>query len=374
MKVLVISCNTGGGHNSAGHAVEEQLKKEGIDVRFLDMFSLSGEKLSKKVSDCYIFSTRYPALFKAAYMAGSLISSPRHKSPVYYANKAYCKRLYRYLKENRFDVVVTSHLFPAEALTALKRSGRLDFKTVAVATDYTSIPFWEETELDKYIIPHPDLVEEFAMRGLPREKLYPLGIPVSGRFQCQISREEAREWIRANIFPQLDCGKRLYLIMSGSMGFGNSEKLISELLKRYEDHITVLTVCGTNEKLKDRLTGAFGANENVLITGFTKQVAICMKACDVLFTKPGGLSTTEAAVANVPLIHTAPIPGCETKNALFFSERGMSCSSSKVKEQITYAEKLCMDRNYRECQLEAQRANIPHNAAENIVRELMDTL
>ena len=64
-----------------------------------------------------------------------------------------------------------------------------------------------------------------------------------------------------NIFPQLDCGKRLYLIMSGSMGFGNSEKLISELLKRYEDHITVLTVCGTNEKLRDRLTGAFGANE-----------------------------------------------------------------------------------------------------------------
>ena len=58
MKVLVISCNTGGGHNSAGHALEEQLKKEGMDVRFLDMFSLSGEKLSKKVSDCYIFSTR----------------------------------------------------------------------------------------------------------------------------------------------------------------------------------------------------------------------------------------------------------------------------------------------------------------------------
>ena len=43
-----------------------------------------------------------------------------------------------------------------------------------------------------------------------------------------------------------------------------------------------------------------------------------MKACDVLFTKPGGLTSTEGAVAGIPMVHTEPIPGCETANRKFF--------------------------------------------------------
>lgn len=42
-----------------------------------------------------------------------------------------------------------------------------------------------------------------------------------------------------------------------------------------------------------------------------------MAAADVLFTKPGGLTTTEAAVKGIPIVHTRPIPGCETKIWLF---------------------------------------------------------
>lgn len=45
---------------------------------------------------------------------------------------------------------------------------------------------------------------------------------------------------------------------------------------------------------------------------------------DLLITKPGGLSSTEAAVAGIPLIQTAPIPGCEVSNMRFFRQRGLS--------------------------------------------------
>ena len=57
-----------------------------------------------------------------------------------------------------------------------------------------------------------------------------------------------------------------------------------------------------------------------------------MAAADVLFTKPGGLSSTEAAVRRVPLVHTDPIPGCETKNRAFFVSRGMSVTGAHQKE------------------------------------------
>ena len=32
---------------------------------------------------------------------------------------------------------------------------------------------------------------------------------------------------------------------------------------------------------------------------------------DRIYTKPGGLTSTEALVKNIPIVHTAPIPGCE---------------------------------------------------------------
>lgn len=51
-----------------------------------------------------------------------------------------------------------------------------------------------------------------------------------------------------------------------------------------------------------------------------------MRAADLFVTKPGGLSSTEAAVCGVPMVHTAAIPGCETHNARYFSSSGMSLS------------------------------------------------
>ena len=122
-----------------------------------------------------MLTTRVPSVFGLLYKAGRAISTPKHKSPVYWANRLYRDKLYEHLISRSFDAVVTSHLFPAEVLTSLKRENRLPVKTLAIATDYTCIPFWEETECDYYILPHKDLVEEFRKKQMPKEKLYPLG-------------------------------------------------------------------------------------------------------------------------------------------------------------------------------------------------------
>ena len=49
-----------------------------------------------------------------------------------------------------------------------------------------------------------------------------------------------------------------------------------------------------------------------------------MAAADIFVTKPGGLSSTEAAVTGVPMIHISSIPGCETRNLKYFESHGMS--------------------------------------------------
>ena len=75
------------------------------------------------------------------------------------------------------------HLYPAETLTWMKRSGDALPVTFAIATDYTCIPFWEETDCDFYVVPSEALSGEFVERGVPAGKLLPLGIPVSSAYR-----------------------------------------------------------------------------------------------------------------------------------------------------------------------------------------------
>ncbi|MDD6032311.1 MAG: glycosyl transferase, partial [Oscillospiraceae bacterium] len=309
MKILILSCNTGQGHNAAGKAVLEELIRQGADCLMMDALSLVGETTSRRVSGAYCgLTTHFPRGFQWLYRAGGALSSAHRKSPVYLANLSYAGRLKQFIEENGYDTVVMPHLFPAEALTYLRKKEGLKARCYAVATDYTCIPFWEETELDRYFIPHEDLTEEFVARGIAREKLIPTGIPVSERFNRRLPQSEARSRLG---LPQ---DEMLYLVMTGSMGFGNTADLTGNLLALPG---TVCVLGGNNEKMKASLRSRFGREGRVRVLDFTDRVALYMDACDMLFTKPGGLTSTEAAVKNVPLIHTAPIPGCETINARF---------------------------------------------------------
>lgn len=365
MKVLVLSCNTGEGHNSAGKAVAECVMKNGHEAKVLDIMMLAGQRTSRLVGGGYVGLVKHaPHMFQFLYKAGETISSEKRKSPVYYANTLMAKKLEEYLRQHPCDVIVTPHLFPAETLTYMKKKGKLSQKVVAVGTDYTCIPFWEETDCDYYVIPHKDLAKEYIDRGIPAEKLLPYGIPVQQKFLGAKDKERAKKRIHLT-------GGPAYLIMSGSMGFGKIQLFVAELLKNCRKEEQIVIICGKNKKLAGILKSEFGRRENVRICGYTQNVPIYMDACDVIFTKPGGLTTTEAAVRNIAMVHTAPIPGCETKNMNFFNSRGMSVAAGKIREQVEAGQILARDAHTRERMLEAQRREINPNAGEDIVKLLL---
>ena len=91
------------------------------------------------------------------------------------------------------------------------------------------------------------------------------------------------------------------------------------------------------------------------------------EACDVLMSKPGGLSSTEALVSGTPLVHTPSIPGCETANADFFSEHGMSYAADGPEEAAEMAKLLCDSPEAREAMKKAQRENSYGSCADDIV-------
>lgn len=366
MKILILSCNTGEGHNSCAKALKKAMDARGIECQVEDTLALVSETLSQSVSAAYVFSTKSP-IFEMVYKFGDFVSDrfDMFKSPVYNTNKLYAKKLYDHIVGNHYDAIVCVHLFPAEALTSLHRKAKLNLPTYFVMTDYTCIPFLNETELDYYIIPHEHLVEEFVEKGLKREKIIPIGIPVDEtKFTTRYPREEARSRICVEMgWESGGTDGHWYLIMSGSMGFGHMGELASELLARISTEDRVICVCGRNEKMYHSLKEEFGGDDKLWLTGYTDQVSMLMDACDVIFSKPGGITSTETIVKGMPLVHTAPIPGLENYNARFFHYHNLSYHTDDVREQVNVAIRLCKDTSFRERMLRAQRENAnPHTS------------
>ena len=110
--------------------------------------------------------------------------------------------------------------------------------------------------------------------------------------------------------------EKYILAAGGSMGAGDLKKLVACILKSTKEEKLII-VCGNNAKVESQLKKAFSSCDRAKILGYTTQMNLYMKACDVLFTKPGGLTSTEGAVAGIPMVHTEPIPGCETANRKF---------------------------------------------------------
>lgn len=356
MKALILSCNTGGGHNSAARAIAEELQDRGDEAYVLDYLCLAGEGVSRLVGDGYVqIVKKTPRLFGVAYKLGMGVSKIAKKSPVYYLNGRMARYLDQYLREHPVDVLVMPHLYPAETITHMKKKGMKLPLTIAVMTDYTCIPFWEETDCDYYVMSHEALRKSCVKRGIPEEKLLPLGIPVSRACRKEISKAEARKKLG------LEADKKYFLAAGGSMGAGDLDDLLKEILAQTAEE-RIVVICGSNQKAEQKLKKKYCEEKRVEVLGFTTQMPLYLKACDVLFTKPGGLTSTEAAVVGVPMIHTAPIPGCETANRKFFVRSGMSWSANTLKGQAKKGVLLMVDDAAARRMIECQRNQIHGDA------------
>ena len=151
--------------------------------------------------------------------------------------------------------------------------------------------------------------------------------------------------------------------MTGSMGFGSIIEIVDELCKNINQ--TNIVICGNNKKLKKELQKKYNLDK-VIPIGFTNKISKYMKISDVVLTKPGGLTTTEAGTINIPIIHTFPIPGCENYNAKFFEERGMSKNCTTIDEICKETKRLIDNIELRNKMIENQKKYIDKQTCSKI--------
>ena len=354
-KVLILSCGTGGGHNSAAKAILEELLSQGLEADFMEYLEIINSNLKDKVNEIYLKSTNNEGkTFKVAYKLGEIYQKTNIKSPVYGLNQLNKNKLYDYIKRNGYEYIITTHLFAAQALTAIKKEHRINF--TAVATDYVCIPFWRETNPDFMITPSDELKSSFIDQGVKENKLIPLGIPVKRAYSEDYDINECKKKVG------LDINKRYVLLLTGSMGFGNVEEIVDELKNNIKD-INLIVACGTNKELYEKLN----KKDNVIALEFTENIDLYMKSSDIILSKPGGLTTTEIAVLGKPFIHTMPIPGCENYNANFFESHKMSLKCMNIPEIVESTKLLLENKDLCMELVENQRKYMNRNSCRDLV-------
>lgn len=354
MKILILSCSTGGGHNTCANYIKEELTQNNIDNEFKDFYDIVNINAKKISSKLYLSSlSGNGKIFKNVYKLGELYSKTKIKSPVYLVNKLHTKKLYNYIMTNSYDLVITTHLFPSLTLTAINKYHKKKIPFITIATDYEPCPFLEETKPNHLII-QKGLEKRFVEKGIEKQRLITTGIPISSNF---INKAK-------NIKKELNITtEKLILVMLGSMGFGNIKDILVDLLKI--PNIKVIIICGTNKVLYKELNKI--KNEKLIIYGYTNNINDLIYSSDIVLSKPGGLSSTEIATIGKPLLHIFPIPGIETYNTSFFASHNMSFTCNSKDEIITNINKLLNDNSLAEEIVKNQRKIINQNSAKDLI-------
>lgn len=347
MRVLILTCNTGGGHNAVAAALAESFRRLGVSSDTADGLSFISQKASRFVSKWHTrFYRRYPKLYKAGYMsAENDAESNDRDNPVYRYMARGARRLGRAIQDGGYDAVVCVHVIPAMMMTELRRQHETGPVFCFVATDYTCSPTVGGCTPDVCVIPHEELAEEFVSCGIARETLLAAGIPVRAVFRERGDRAAARSELA------LPPEGRHIVLMSGSIGCGPMADIAAELEKRMERGDFASVLCGSNRQMLYALRRR--GFRRVEAVGFTNRVHRYMDSADVLVSKPGGISITEAGTRGTPLLLADMVGGCETRNQEFFHARGWAETCQP--EDMADAALALLDRPERRQALVAQQ-------------------
>ena len=347
MRVLILTCNTGGGHNAVAAALAESFRRLGVSSDTADGLSFISQKASRFVSKWHTrFYRRYPKLYKAGYMsAENDAESNDRDNPVYRYMARGARRLDRAIQDGGYDAVVCVHVIPAMMMTELRRQHETGPVFCFVATDYTCSPTVGGCTPDVCVIPHEELAEEFVSCGIARETLLAAGIPVRVVFRERGDRAAARSELA------LPPEGRHVVLMSGSIGCGPMADIAAELEKRMADGDFATVLCGSNKQMRYALELRHLCR--VEAVGFTNRVHRYMDSADVLVSKPGGISITEAGTRGTPLLLADMVGGCETRNQEFFHAHGWAETCQP--EDMADAALALLDRPERRQALVAQQ-------------------
>jgi processive 1,2-diacylglycerol beta-glucosyltransferase len=222
----------------------------------------------------------------------------------------------RAISEYQPDFIIHTHFIAPEILST--RGRRLKVPQAVVITDFAAHSLWLQPKIARYFVACEEVKVHLEMSGVDSERIRVTGIPIDSRFARLESKGEARAALG------LSNAKDFVLFMAS----GLDERVLAQLMRQlgtmhYPLKATI--VLGRSEELRsvaERELKPETTDVDVELIGFTREIPRYMAAADLLIGKPGGLTTSEALAASLPIAVVSPYPLQEEANTTFLLEHG----------------------------------------------------
>lgn len=382
MRILILSTSTGGGHMKAAEALKTFFEnKSDVVVEVVDTLEYISTLLNKTITESYLhMAKRLPKMFGVLYSSSN--KENKFSDMIILLNKLFSRKLLSLITAFNPDVIITTHMFPTTMVSNLKRKNKINVPLVCIMTDYAPHRTWINSNVDAYIVANSDMTDQMVEMGAPINKIYPFGIPIKPSFYVKQNKNKILKEIGLN--PQ----KTTLLIMAGSFGVTNILDIYNKIVSIDVD-FQIIIITGKNKRLyktfKRRLSKDLSplVNQKIHVKKsdliknsikiqsqkledlikkirnqtmesysketrliyFTDEVYSYMQSADLIITKPGGLTVSEAIASKLPMAVFDAIPGQEEENAEFLVKNNMAVKIGKGSNCKNIIEELLKNKN-----------------------------
>lgn len=322
-KILILYATAGSGHKKAAQALHQEIESQGQKAEIIDIVDYLNPLARFLYSQGYLFLiTRLPTLWGILYfLSETPWLAPINVKLRRFVNARLLKPLLAKLVKEDPEIIISTQFLASEIVSYAKIKNGLRSKLVTVITDFGVHHFWIAPSTDRYCCASPMTKEILLKKGIPEENISVTGIPLHQMFNLDLDKSALEKEFH---FKKDDL---TILIATGGTGAGPIETIV-DLLKPLAK---ILVVCGHNKALYQRLENR--KDPRIKVFGFVDFMHKLMKISDLMITKAGGLTLTEALASGLPMIFFFLIPGQESINANTLIKSG-AAQLGRTPEQI----------------------------------------
>jgi processive 1,2-diacylglycerol beta-glucosyltransferase len=370
-RILILSASVGAGHLRAAQAVEKAAKELLPDatVENIDVLTLTNAAFRRVYGKAYLdFVNKAPHVLGYFY---DLMDQPSRSGKnrtdrlIYAVEKLNLRPFLELLREGEWDLVINTHFMPARIVAGPRKAGQLDVPQVTVTTDFETHRLWVNSPCEHYFTATEEGARYLESFGVPAGHATATGIPIDPVFA---TRKDRGELLRKH---GLAGDRPIVLQLAGGFGVGPIGKIHKALLE-VERPVELITVCGKNEESRCGVEEiACPSRHRRHVLGFTTEMDELMAVADLVVSKPGGLTTSEALARGAAMVIVNPIPGQESRNSDFLLENGAAIKANNVATLGHKVGKLLADEDrLRTLRANAKALGRPRAAFEVVERAL----
>ncbi|MFA5068621.1 MAG: glycosyltransferase [Candidatus Omnitrophota bacterium] len=321
-KLLMLYASAGAGHMQAAKALKAVCLENGYaDAEAIDILDYTPSYFKQLYKGSYLqIVKRIPELWGYLYDRSYKFKKPTITTRLHHAvGNMHLAPLLKYVKEFRPDAIVFTHFLGWDALGSLKSLKLFNIPFFCVVTDFAVHALWINKYVNKYYVASEGEKRVLKLHNIKESDILITGIPVNPVFAADFDKAALRE--KLGIEQLAPC----VLMISGRYNLQGYEQLL-ESFKDVENYCHIIVLAGKNKLLEIKMKQITKGlkNKKVSIYGVVDNMHELMAACDIVISKPGGLTTSEVLASKTLMAVIDPIPGQEQRNSDYLLESGVA--------------------------------------------------